>query len=103
MTRPPLDLADLHHLPWSPAPRPGDELPPPTPDNPTPGRPGPCHRSAADVDTEIVGRLRFLTAEIAHLAADYDLPADLRHLIGEAKRIAHGDLPAWQPENRRAA
>lgn len=46
MTRPPLDLADLHHLPWSPAPRPGDELPPPTPDNPTPGRPGPCHAPA---------------------------------------------------------
>ncbi|MFD6770632.1 hypothetical protein ACFWC6_30915 [Micromonospora chalcea] len=82
----PLDLADiLAHTHWT---------------NPAPA---PRHRSAADVDTEIVGRLRFLTAEIAHLAADYDLPADLRHLIVEAKRIAHGDLPAWQPENRRAA
>ncbi|WP_435233326.1 hypothetical protein [Micromonospora aurantiaca (nom. illeg.)] len=57
----PLDLADLHHLPWSPAPRPGDELPPPTPDNPTPGRPGPCHRPTVD---ELIAQSREVVADV---------------------------------------
>ncbi|MEV5629140.1 hypothetical protein [Micromonospora tulbaghiae] len=78
MTRPPLDLADLHHLPWSPAPRPGDELPPPTPDNPTPGRPGPSHRPTVD---ELIAESR-------------NVVADVQATIARHRRVVRGaDLP----------
>ncbi|MCZ7434798.1 hypothetical protein O7598_31195 [Micromonospora sp. WMMC241] len=53
-------------------------------------------------DAEIVGRLRFLTREIAHLAGEHRVPADLAQLIDQARRIAHGDLPRTT-DTRRAA
>ncbi|MEV4521437.1 hypothetical protein AB0J77_14510 [Micromonospora tulbaghiae] len=59
----PLTLADLlAHTGWTrTAPHGGDDLPPPTPDNPTPGRPGPCHRPTVD---ELCADSRAVVAEL---------------------------------------